>query len=387
MAELRLPVSVLDAIAQGAEAVDRGARDLRAEIALLAEAGVVTGMAPVSAAPAAWPAAVHAVDVERILMAVGEASLPLGRLLEGHVDALGIVARLGTADAQWLAARAAHRGELLGVWGADMPDSPVRVTFDGSTARLQGSKAFASGLGVVGLAVVTARCPEGHCHAMLVDVGDVARHDADAWDMDGMVGTRSGTMRLDGMTVPAIHWLGAGDAMFAEPHFHGGLWRIAAVQAGALQAVASGLADIISARPADAVQQHRLGQVIVEATSARLWAETARAGVAAGAADAIERVLLAGEAVEGAALRALDIADRAAGTMMHRRDNRLGRVARDLRLYLRQARLDAKLAWATELWTGRWRKARAAAADTGGFAVKAVARIPAMEQAAVARIG
>ena len=63
----------------------------------------------------------------RLLYAVGREDLPLGRLFEGHVDALQIVSRYGD-DAQRGAARAAvEAGGALGVWNADLPGETLHL--------------------------------------------------------------------------------------------------------------------------------------------------------------------------------------------------------------------------------------------------------------------
>ena len=102
----------------------------------------------------------------RRLYAVGRRDLPLGRLLEGHVDAVQIVARYGS-DAQAVALREAlGRGALLGVWNADLPGAPLRLEDD----RLQGGKSFASGAGVLTHALVTADTPAGGRQLLLLDL-------------------------------------------------------------------------------------------------------------------------------------------------------------------------------------------------------------------------
>ena len=60
--------------------------------------------------------------------------------------------------------------------------------------------------------------------------------------------------------------------------------------------------------------------------------------------------LFAREAIEQAATRLLALVERVNGTAMHRRGSEIGRLSRDLRLYLRQADLDGKLRVATTPW-------------------------------------
>ena len=50
---------------------------------------------------------------------IGSGSLPLGRLFEGHVNALDLVLRYGRREQVALVAREAHEGKMFGVWNTD----------------------------------------------------------------------------------------------------------------------------------------------------------------------------------------------------------------------------------------------------------------------------
>ena len=102
----------------------------------------------------------------RLLHATGRRDLPLGRLFEGHVDAGQIIRRYGTPD-QLPPVRAA-----LGVWNADLPGEPLRLTRDGAGWRLSGAKAYASGAGILSHALVGAD-GEGGRQLVLIDLAAV----------------------------------------------------------------------------------------------------------------------------------------------------------------------------------------------------------------------
>ena len=57
-----------------------------------------------------------------LLRAVGRASLPLGRLFEGHVNALALVSAYGNAEQVQRAAHDVNLGHLYGVWNTEGPD-------------------------------------------------------------------------------------------------------------------------------------------------------------------------------------------------------------------------------------------------------------------------
>ena len=348
-------LDIAEMLAAGAEAVDRGTRNLAPELALLAQQGLLAEPARPVGPDGRWLAAGAGEWLADTLVALGRVSLPLARLYEGHVDALGLIWNHGNDQMRRRGICFASAGQLLGVWGADDPQAPVvcePAARGGHTLR--GRKLFASGLGLVQRAIVTARNPAGALCLFMVDASDPARQDATAWDMGGMVGSASGGYMFEGLHVADEDQIGPAGVLFTEPHFHGGLWRICAIQAGALAGIAEHLAAHLRQRGQDndALQRQRLAQLVLAAETARLWADSAALAVAApfAPASAIERPLLAREAIDRMAMAGLDACERAAGTTLHSRSSAMGRMVRDLRLYLRQASLDAKLDTALGLW-------------------------------------
>ena len=93
----------------------------------------------------------------RLLYRVGRRDLPLGRLFEGHVDALQIVSRYGNARQRSMIERAVEHGGAFGVWNADLPGERLRIE-DG---RLVGGKSFASGAGILSHALVSVDADGG----------------------------------------------------------------------------------------------------------------------------------------------------------------------------------------------------------------------------------
>lgn len=345
----RLPADLqrlVRAAKAGAEAVDRGERSLAPEIDLLHRAWLLQ---PRSGVRELFPE----------LYALGGASLPLARLFEGHHDALDLVLRLGSDTTRAKTRRLVDDGGLLGVWGADAPGDPVTATVGkGDVLRLAGRKAFASGLGLVRAAVLSVRMPGG-CQLLLVDATDAQRHNPASWDVDAMVGTVSGQFSLAGLEAQPDDRLGAIDAFYEEPFFHGGLWRIAAIQAGAVNGLAQGLRGLLVARGQmdNPLQRQRLAHVVRESLTAKLWAEAAASAMEGQIEDrSIETPLFAREAIEHAATSAMEQLARASGTALHSRTEPLARQVRDLRLYLRQASLDDKLGFALQLWLDRHRR-------------------------------
>ena len=76
-------------------------------------------------------------DILALLRRIGRESLPLGRVYEGHVNAVRLVVRYGSPDQVARAAVDAASGHLFAIWDAEAADAPVRLLDN----RLQGRKA------------------------------------------------------------------------------------------------------------------------------------------------------------------------------------------------------------------------------------------------------
>lgn len=341
---------LLAALRDGDEPLDRGTRGPGIELDLLREAGLIRAPLPIAYRGQGWGTSPEgALPLFELLKALGSASLPIARIYEGHVNALRLVVDHGSPDQIRRIAALVQDGAIAGVWGAD---SEIPVKLDGG--KLSGTKAFASGLGDLVFAVLTAATTAG-LQMAIVGVTEQQRFDHASWDVTGMTGSRSGKFDCTGLPVSRSNLLGAPNALFEEPAFHGGIWRIIACYAGAMAALTRELSQVLQAqnKSNDPLASHRLGHLIVESHTADALARQACMSVetAEAAPAAIVDVLFAREAIEQAALRQFAIIERLMGTSLHQTGSGVGRIVRNLRFYLRQAQLDGKLAFATTLWT------------------------------------
>lgn len=221
----------------------------------------------------------------RRLCRVGAANLPVGRLWEGHMNALYLAQVHGHSQTAARVDDMVARGAFFGVWGAD-GDVAVEPALDGKS--LVGQKNFASGLGTVTHALVTVSSGR-KVRLALVDVRDRARADASVWKMQGMRATASGRYDFNGIAIEDILWIGDPGDYLTEPHFVGGVWRIAALQIGAalglLDAAANSLRGL--GRLDAPAQMSRLSTVAIRALGAA--AVTQRAAQAADPPDNTRR--------------------------------------------------------------------------------------------------
>lgn len=344
-ADAVVPPAVLAAIEARAAAADEGTIDLSADIDALRRAGILAAPIPERGGLGVLPEG--AVPCVALLRSLGRANLSVARLVEGHVNAVKLAVLYAAPATRTRILAAVRAGRLLGVWGADA-GAPATLSRRGDDIVLTGTKRFASGLGVVGDALVTVATDDG-VQLVLVPADDPARADPSAWRMAGMRATRSGTYRLDGLRVDPSSLVGAPGDYLREPHFEGGVWRYSATHLGGAEALYGEMLARLAAggRADDPHQARRIAEAALACETARLWiTEAAIRAEAAGAdpAGAAAYALLAREATEAACLTVIDRAERALGTAAHDRANPVERVRRDLSLFLRQAAPDGKRA-------------------------------------------
>ncbi|MCJ2097612.1 acyl-CoA dehydrogenase family protein [Methylobacterium sp. E-046] len=289
-----------------------------------------------------------------VLRLVGYGSLALGRLYEGHVNALQLIARYGDAGQQARLFADAHTGHLFGVWNTEPPEGGLVLQHSEDALSLCGVKTFASGAGFVTRALVTSRGPAGSGTLMLVvPLTPGSRADLSAWRSHGMRASATGTLDFAGIAVSAQDILGDPDDYFRQPDFSGGAWRFAAVQLGGIESVFDAWRGHLAAtsRGGDPHQLARLGEGAIAVEGARLWVERAAEAVSGGvllSTRVVALVNLARLAVERAGLDVLQLAQRSVGLQGFLCAHPLERLSRDLATYLRQPGPDRALTAAAE---------------------------------------
>lgn len=287
----------------------------------------------------------------RTLRLVGGADLSLGRVFEGHVNAIQLIEAYGDERQRAILKADLAAGRTFGVWNTEpAPGMTIRREADGF--RLSGAKCFATGAGHIERALITARDDTGAKRLILADTGDAARADNAAWAVRGMRGTVSGTYDFDNLIVGDDALIGEPGDYEREPRFSAGAWRFTAVQLGAAQALVRHWRDhlLATGKGDDPIQRARFAAAAVGVRSAGLWVARAATLAEAEAPEAIAHVLMTRGVVEDAALAAMEGAARAVGTASFFEGSRIDRITRDLGLYLRQpvpdqARDRAAAAW------------------------------------------
>lgn len=352
------PISdaIADAIAERAASADRSEGDLAPDIADLRRGGWLTACLPSDRGGQGWgcePAGTQ--DAFDALRTVGRANLSVARLFEGHMNAVKLVFLYGSETLGDQVSDAVHDGALLGVWGADDRDGPLSATptdtNGDSGLKLSGAKIFASGLGLVSLAVVTVPDSDRQ-QLLLVPCDEIDRADPSGWTMAGMRATHSGRYDFTGLNLPGDNALGEPGDYACEPYFEGGIWRYCAAHLGAAERLYEEMRDALfqRGRHEDAHQQRRIADAAIAIETARLWLVRAANEIEAEDADPGKAVLalLAREVTHDACRDVMATVQGALGMAAHVEGTAVERISRDLALFLCQAAPDAKRAKAAQ---------------------------------------
>ncbi len=319
------------------------------EFAWLADAGLLAAALPREHGGDGFGAGPGTIlPLLRLLKHVGRGSLPTGRIYEGHVNALQLVALFGTSAQLARAAADVHDDRrVFGVWNAEEAGGIRFVEADGGRLRMEGTKLFCSGFGHVTRPIVTGKLPGGGWQMAIVPMERVSpRVDHDWWQPVGMEATVSVAVDFTGIELGPEDLIGPPDAYYRDPWFNGGAIRFAAVQLGGAEglydAARFSLQDL--GRTDHPSQRLRASQMAMAIESGNLWLQGAAAawelpleeGALTGTYAAMVRTAI--EEISQTVIREVERTVGARGMM---RPAPFGRMVRDLTMYLRQPAPDA----------------------------------------------
>lgn len=298
-------------------------------------------------------------DLLETLWHIGRGNLSVGRLLEGHVNALQLVSWFGSRSQQERLFADARAGLLFGVWNTQAGDG-VRFERAGSNWQMRGAKTFCSGAPRVSRAVVTGDIVTGDGESagwqmavVPLDEVEVAR-DASFWQPLGMRASASFRVDFSGALLQPDALLGEPNDYYEQPAFSGGATRFCAVQLGGAASLLEHTRACLRAgeRAGDPFQQARVGRMAARVQSGWQWLESAAGVWEAREANAAQTVAFAAMmrlATEEICLEVLAMAEQSVGARGLLRPCPIERIGRDLRLYLKQPHLDE-----IPLRVGRW---------------------------------
>ncbi|QJW90066.1 acyl-CoA dehydrogenase family protein [Spirosoma taeanense] len=294
-----------------------------------------------------------------LLKRIGAANLAVGRVYEGHINALYLI-HLFASPAQrenWYADVAVHN-RLFSVWNTQAADGVQIGEMTGGVYRLEGAKTFCSGAGWIQRPLVTGELisaggAQRGWQMVIIPTEQVKPIESDGrfWKPLGMRASASFRMDFTGVELDESALLGRPGQYLQQPYFSGGAIRFAAVQLGGAEALYEATRSFLGAmhRTDDLLQQSRLAEMAYLIESGNQWLKMAGdktdQWLAEGAADAkiVAYANMTRTAIEEICLRVMPLAERCVGARGLLRPNPFERIHRDLTLYLRQPAPDATL--------------------------------------------
>ena len=286
-------------------------------------------------------------DLVHVLRLIGAGDLSVGRLYEGHVNAVHLVQRYGRPEQIERLRDAVRDGAMSAVWNAEGAQ-PLRFNADRDGWVVEGSKILASGAGSITRPLVTGLAGDDHLMAVL-DLDASHPVDMSRWTPQGMRSSATGTIDLTGHRLLASDIIGGAGDYKRQPGFSGGAWRFCAVQLGAIERLVDLFRQALNerGRNGDPFQQARIAASVAAAETAALWVEKAARLLDDETLPEAEIVAYTGltrMVTERAGLDVMEHVHRGIGLMSFMWPDPVERISRDLATYLRQPAPDGAMA-------------------------------------------
>ena len=292
-----------------------------------------------------------------LLKRIGAANLAVGRVYEGHINALQLVYLYASPEQRerWFADARDHN-RLFSVWNTQA-DNGIRIHALGNGRyRLEGAKTFCSGAGRVSRPIITGELVGDGKRGWQMVVVPLERvsplaEDRRFWQPLGMRASASFRLDFTGVDVTDDDLLGQPDNYYRQPYFGGGAIRFAAVQLGGAEQLFDATRLYLSelGRTGDVFQQSRLAEMAYLIESGNNWLQMAGTKTDQWLNDGerpetiVAYANMTRTAIEEICLRVMPLAEKSVGARGLMRPLPFERIHRDLTFYLRQPAPDATL--------------------------------------------
>ena len=286
-----------------------------------------------------------------ILKCIGRADLSVGRIYEGHINALLLIERYASSSQKKKYYQDAAEGKLFSIWNTERSFEELEIFQKGeSEFLLKGAKIFCSGGKNIQRPIITAEGPEGSQMIVLEmeNLPDL-EEDWSLWKPTGMRASVSCRFDFSNIVIHKDQLLGKPNDYSQEPDFSGGAIRFAAVQLGGAEAMANAALEHLKnhERETDPYQKVRLARITILLESGRLW--LAEVGRLADKGDSIEVETLLNysnmvrTAILDICTEVMQLAEQSVGLSGFIRDHPIEKLHRDLTTYLKQPGPDQAL--------------------------------------------
>lgn len=217
-----------------------------------------------------------------LLRKFGRASGAIGRIFEGHINALFLLHLYATEEQQQFYYQKVKQDHaLLGVWNTDAHRGIVYRKV-GAHIDIQGAKAFCSGANFVDYAVIGGTWEnqaKADWQLSIIPMEKVpeSRIDLSSWKTLGMRSSVSFTVDFSSVSIPVNALLGGLNDYTKNPFFLGGAIRFAAVHLGMAEAIMTATLQYLAdrSRTDQVFQRMRLGQMEMAIRTGQLWLKDA----------------------------------------------------------------------------------------------------------------
>lgn len=292
----------------------------------------------------------------QLLKRIGAANLSVGRIYEGHINALNLISLYAKPDQKthWYTDVSQHN-RLFSVWNTQAGDGVNIHAMGNGRYRLEGAKTFCSGSGWIQRPLITgqllgdsSRKGWQMCVIPTERVSKIEQDDS-FWQPLGMRASVSYKLDFTGVELSEDDLLGQPDDYYKQPYFSGGASRFAAVQLGGAEALFDAARELLTAmhRTDDPMQRTRIAEMAWLIESGNQWLRAAGDNTDAwlaeenGAEKIVAYANMTRTAIEEICLRVMPLAERSVGARGLMRPLPFERIHRDLTFYLRQPAPDA----------------------------------------------
>lgn len=321
----------------------------------LADAGLLAVTLPGKQLDGRFP---NSNQMLQLLKRIGGANLSVGRVYEGHINALNLIHLYATPEqkASWHADVNQHK-RLFSVWNTQAGDGVKIHAIGNGRYRLDGAKTFCSGSGWIQRPLITGQLlgdssRQGWQMCIIpTERVDVVAQDNSFWQPLGMRASVSYKLDFTGLEISESDLLGHPDDYYRQPYFSGGASRFAAVQLGGAEALFDATRALLTSmnRTDDQIQRTRLAEMAWLIESGNQWIRAAGEKTDAwlaeenGAEKIVAYANMTRTAIEEICLRVMPLAERSVGARGLMRPLPFERIHRDLTFYLRQPAPDATI--------------------------------------------
>lgn len=296
------------------------------------------------------------IDLLYVLKCVGRANLSVGRIYEGHINALELIHLFAGKEQKQQWYKLAKANNLFGVWNTQTEGGVTIELQKNGKYLLTGSKTYCSGGNWIDAPLITAEMISGDRRGWqmcIIPPGEKAsiKTDKGFWKPLGMKASASFKMDLTGIEIEGKDLLGLPGDYYLQPFFSSGAIRFAAVQVGGAEAILKATHETLKTlgRSGDVFQKARIAEMSWLLESANLWIEKTGHNLTQWKGDVAAKekmgayVGMARSLVEENCIRIMRLSEQCIGSRALMRPHVLERLHRDLTVYLRQPGPDATL--------------------------------------------